>query len=200
MSDRILYKKIPLNMARMMLLGTFSLLTGCFITIGHFDGGNVVSELGADCSFDCTYQLNAGEGLERKFIAQPAVGNDFVRWSDSLGDGFSICPRPTELECELVIAPIHPLFEGLSLDITAQFRTVTGYNVNNIQFSTDSLSSGTFKQIDKGRWSEEYANAIPVNLYYVTARTESSLALSDLVNDVRYFFHYLPERLKNSLE
>ncbi|MEH6570203.1 MAG: hypothetical protein V7709_14075, partial [Halioglobus sp.] len=166
---------------------------------GHFEGGNVVSEFGADCSFDCTYQLNEGEGLERKFIAQPTVASDFVRWSDSLGDGFSICPRPTELECELVIAPIHPLFEGLSLDVIAQFRTVTGYNVNNIQFSTDSLPSGTFKLIDQGRWSEEYANAIPVNLYYVTARTESSLALSDLVNDVRYFFDLSTGDIKKQL-
>lgn len=188
MSDRAVYKKKPLNLARVMVLATCSLLNGCFITVGHFDGGNVVSELGADCFFDCTYQLNEGEGLERKFTAQPAVGSDFVRWSDSLGDAVSICPRPTELECELSIDPIHPLFEGLSLDITAQFRAVTGYNVNNIQFSTDLIPSGTFKQIDQGRWSEEYANATPVNLYFVTARTESSLALYDQVNDVLYFF------------
>ena len=186
--------------ARLAIVTTLAISSGCLVTVSHFDGGNVTSDLGADCQFGCSYQLNEGDSLSRVFTAVPLPGNEFVRWSDSLGQNFSICPQPTNLVCTLVIGDVHPLLEGQKLDVEAQFRAVNAYNANSISF-VDSLSTaqGNFIQIDNVTWVESYPSAVAINYYFVEARSETRLTLFDNFSDVRYFFDFAAGTIRQKL-
>lgn len=188
---QIMENKLIQTSAKVGLVATLVMLSGCLVTVSHFNGGKVSSDLGADCLFDCAYQLNEGESLSRILTAEPLPGNDFVRWSDSLGGDFSMCPQSTQLICNLVINDLHPLFEGQTLDVQAQFRVVNGYNTNAVGFKdTATTAQGTFRQIDDITWIESYPNATPVNYYNTEVRSEVRLVLYDRFADVRYFFDF----------
>ncbi len=188
---QIMDNKLTQTFFKVALIAMLGILSGCLVTLSHFTGGNVSSDLGADCTFNCVYQLNEGESLDRIFTAQPLPGNDFIRWYDSLGDNFSMCPQPTQRECNLVINNLHPLFEGQTLDVVAQFRAVNGYNANAVGFmDTATTAQGTFRQIDDITWIESYPNATPINYFYTEARTQTRLVIYDRFADVRYFFDF----------
>ncbi|MFK8049567.1 MAG: hypothetical protein AB8B81_14170 [Halioglobus sp.] len=187
----IMENKVTQVGVKVALVAALTVLSGCLVTVGHFSGGKVSSDLGDDCLFGCAYQLNEGESLNETLTATPLPGNDFVRWSDSLGEDFAICPQPTQLACNLVIDDLHPLFEGQTLDVVAQFRVVNGYNANVVSFEdTATTSRGTFQQVDDVTWIESYPNAIPTNYYNTEVRSELRLVIYDRFADVRYFIDF----------
>lgn len=188
---QIFYNTLTETFFKVVLVAQLGILSGCLVTVSHFSGGSVSSDLGADCTFDCLYQLNEGESLGRVLTAAPLPGNDFIRWYDSLGDNFSICPQPTRRECNLLVGNLHPLLEGQALDVVAQFRAVNGYNVSSVEFKdTATTAQGIFRQIDATTWIESYPNAVPINYYDTEARTQTRLVLYDRFADVRYFFDF----------
>ena len=175
------------TIARLLAACALLLLSGCFITVTHFIGGSVSTDLGGDCGDGCIYQVNEGESFSRTFTAEPHAGNEFVRWKDSLGDNFSICKHPTQAECRIEINSLHPNLEGTALDVEAQFRAVTGYNVNNIQFVEEPNIRRVIRKINDDIWLEIYT---PKNVayYYRQGAAGNFVELYDKTRD--FLFHF----------
>jgi len=174
-------------------------LSGCLINVKPYVGGIVRSDLGADCTAGCQYELEAGESLKRTFIAEAQPGNEFIRWQDSLTDFISICPNPTQLACELDIKALNANLERFPVELTAEFRVTNGYNANRIAFTAEFNTKGEFRKVDEFYWVEAYPGREPVNYYYVTGRSNNSLGLYDSFKEKAFFFDFSKGEIREKI-
>lgn len=175
---RAFIEGIRIGFWRSALAALVLLLGGCLITVNYGAGGRVSSDVENECFFNCIYNVGPGESLERTLTALPDPGWEFVRWIDSLGEGFSVCAQPVLPVCSLSVEDLPEVLDPFELVLQPVFTPNDGYHLTWAGYSNPEQMTGVFRQRSAARWEEEFQDG-QVFSYVLAFRTLTTVGLSD---------------------